>query len=133
DPTGRNANFTFTGAPANPGYALTAISSQENYFFSKRGAFRSESRAATDLAINYTFALMGKRQFFARGDILNIFNNQKIVDPSLIDTSVITSRTGDCVTADSEDIEGSSLCCLNDVRNQCRNIGMPITSATLGR
>jgi hypothetical protein len=94
DPTGRNANFSFTGAPVNPGYALTAISSSENYFFSRRGAFRSASRAATDLAINYTLPLTGKTQFFARGDILNIFNNQKIVDPSLIDTSVITSRTG---------------------------------------
>jgi outer membrane receptor protein involved in Fe transport len=97
DPTGRNANFSFTGAPANPGYTLSAISSSENYFFSKRGAFRSDSRLGTDLAINYSLPLMGKVQFFARGDVLNVFNNQKIVDPSLIDTSVITSRTGTAV------------------------------------
>jgi hypothetical protein len=94
DPTGRNANFTFAGAPVNPGYALTAISSTEAYYFSARGAFRSASRLATDVALNYSLPIRGKVQFFARGDILNVFNNQKIVDPSLIDTSVITARTG---------------------------------------
>jgi hypothetical protein len=94
DPTGRNATFHYTGVPVNPGYALTAISSSENYFFSGRGAFRSASRLATDLALNYSIPLYGKAQFFARADLLNIFNTQRIVDPSLIDTTVFTARTG---------------------------------------
>jgi len=97
DPTGRNANFRYTGVPANPGYILSAISSQENYFFSKRGEFRTASRIGTDLAISYTLPIMGKVQFFARGDVLNLFNTQQIVDPALLDTSVITSRTGGAV------------------------------------
>jgi hypothetical protein len=78
----------------NPGYALTAISSSENYFFSGRGAFRSASRLATDLALNYSIPLYGKAQFFARADLLNLFNTQRIIDPSLIDTTVFTARTG---------------------------------------
>jgi hypothetical protein len=97
DPTGRNANFRYSGVPTNPGYVLSAISSQENYFFSKRGEFRSPSRLATDLAINYTLPIMGKVQFFAKGDVLNVFNKQVIVDPSLINTDAITSRTGGAV------------------------------------
>ncbi len=101
DPTGRNANFRYTGVPANPGYALTAISSSENYYFSPRGAFRSANRLATDLAFNYSIPIYGKAQFFARADILNIFNKQVIVDPSLIDTTVLTSRNGGATTVDS--------------------------------
>jgi hypothetical protein len=102
DPTGRNANFKYTGVPANPGYALTAISSTENYFFSDRGAFRSASRLATDIALNYSIPLLGKTQFFARADVLNIFNTQRIVDPSLIDTTVLTSRTGGVTTFNTD-------------------------------
>ncbi len=101
DPTGRNANFRYTGVPVNPGYALTAISSSENYYFSPRGAFRSANRLATDLAFNYSIPVYGKAQFFARADILNIFNKQVIVDPSLIDTTVLTSRNGGVSTVDA--------------------------------
>jgi outer membrane receptor protein involved in Fe transport len=102
DPTGRNANFKYVGAPVNPGYALTAISSAENYFFSGRGAFRSSGRLATDLALNYNLPVVGRAQIFARGDILNIFNSQTIVDPSLIDTTVLTSRTGGITTFNAD-------------------------------
>jgi outer membrane receptor protein involved in Fe transport len=96
DPTGRNANFKYTGVPVNPGYTLSAIST-EPYFFSARGAFRTASRLATDIAINYSLPVYGKAQFFARGDILNVFNTQRIVDPANLDTSVTTSRTGGVV------------------------------------
>ena len=97
DPTGRNANFVYTGIPKNPGYALSAIGTSNDYYFSKRGEFRSASRLATDLALNYSLPLVGGVQLFARGDLLNVFNKQVIVDPSLINTNVITSRTGGVV------------------------------------
>jgi hypothetical protein len=97
DPTGRNANFVYSGVPKNPGYVLNAIGTTQSYFFSKRGEFRSDSRLATDLALNYSLPIVRGVQFFLRGDLLNAFNTQVIVDPSLINTNVITSRTGGVV------------------------------------
>jgi carboxypeptidase family protein/TonB-dependent receptor-like protein len=101
DPSGRNANFVYTGIPKNPGYVLNAMGTQD-YYFSDRGAFRSDSRLATDLALNYSLPLIRGVQFFVRGDLLNIFNKQVIVDPSLINTDVITSRTGAVPTKDKD-------------------------------
>jgi hypothetical protein len=98
DATGRNANFRFTGIPANPGYTLSAAGTTHDYYFSNRGEFRSDSRLATDLAVNYTLPIVNKVQFFARADVLNVFNKQVVVDPSLINTDVITSRTGGVAT-----------------------------------
>ncbi|HEY3053100.1 MAG TPA: hypothetical protein VGK04_06890, partial [Thermoanaerobaculia bacterium] len=97
DPTGRNSNFVYSGVPKNPGYVLNAIGTTQSYFFSKRGEFRSDSRLATDLALNYSLPIVRGVQFFLRGDLLNAFNTQVIVDPSLINTNVITSRTGGAV------------------------------------
>jgi outer membrane receptor protein involved in Fe transport len=102
DPTGRNANFKYTGVPTNPGYVLNGAGTTADYYFSGRGAFRSASRLATDLAVNYNLPLHGKVQLFARGDVLNIFNKQVIVDPSLINTDVITSRTGGAVVYNAD-------------------------------
>lgn len=48
----------------------------------------------TDLAVNCTVPLAENTSLFARGDVLNVFNTQRIVDPSLINTDVTTSRTG---------------------------------------
>jgi carboxypeptidase family protein/TonB-dependent receptor-like protein len=101
DPSGRNANFVYTGIPKNPGYVLNAMGTQD-YYFSDRGAFRSDSRLATDLALNYSLPLIRGVQFFVRGDLLNLFNTQTIVDPSLINTDVITSRTGAVPTKDKD-------------------------------
>lgn len=108
DATGRNASFRgctsaapntpaspcFTGLPTNPGYVLNGAGTAHDYFFSKRGEFRTDDRLATDLAVVYTLPLWHKFTFFARGDLLNIFNTNVIVDPALLNTDVITSRTG---------------------------------------
>jgi len=102
DPTSRNTNFIYSGAPKNPGYVLSAIGTSQPYYFSKRGEFRSASRVATDLALNYSIPIVGKFQFFARGDVLNLFNKQVIVDPSLINNDVITSRTGGAVVLNAD-------------------------------
>jgi len=94
DASGVNSNFKYHDVAKNPGYTLSALGTSHDYYFSARGAFRTDSRLATDLALNYALPLRGKTEIFFRGDLLNAFNNQKIVDPSLIDTTVTTSRTG---------------------------------------
>jgi len=75
----------YAGAPANPGY-----NSIPNglYYFSGRGALRAESAHSTDLAVRY-----GIGRFFAQADLLNAFNNDSIVDPQRLGTTVTTAAT----------------------------------------
>ncbi|HUR80022.1 MAG TPA: TonB-dependent receptor [Thermoanaerobaculia bacterium] len=104
DATGRNANFRactatittmcFNGLAANPGYNFSAAGTTHDYFFSDRGAYHTEARLGTDLALLYTTPSFGKVSAFVRGDVLNVFNTNVIVDPSQLNTDVITSRTG---------------------------------------
>lgn len=102
DPTGRNANFRYTGVPKNPGYVLSAIGTTQDYYFSGRGEFRTDARLATDLALNYALPLIKGLEFFLRADLLNAFNTQTIVDPSLINNDVITSRSGGVATLNAD-------------------------------
>ena len=116
DATGRNANFDACPAPAatpfapcwngvatNPGYVLNGIGNLSNYFFSKRGEYRTEDRLATDLAVIYSAPpIFGKVTAFVRGDVLNIFNTNTIVDPALLNTDVLTSRTGGIPTFNAD-------------------------------
>ncbi len=97
DATGRNSNFKYSGVPSNPGYNFSAAGTSHDYFFSKRGEFRTDSRLATDLALNYSLPVFSTVALFLRGDVLNVFNTQKIVNPALLNTDVITSRTGGAV------------------------------------
>src|SRR5207247_5503109 len=78
-PTGPNAKFKYSGVPANPGYVLNGAGTTADYYFSGRGAFRTASRLATDLALNYSLPVYHGIQFFFRGDLLNAFNKQAIV------------------------------------------------------
>jgi len=101
DASGTNANFKYNGAAVTK-YKKSALGTSHDYYFSKRGAFRSDSRFATDLSLNYFLPLRGTFELFLRGDLLNAFNTQKIVDPSLINTDVITSRTGGVVVYNAD-------------------------------
>jgi outer membrane receptor for ferrienterochelin and colicin len=104
DATGRNANFRactatitticFNGIAANPGYNFSAAGTTHDYFFSDRGEYRTEGRLGTDLALVYTTPSFGRVSAFVRGDVLNVFNTNVIVDPSQLNVDVITSRTG---------------------------------------
>ena len=113
DITGRNANFDACPAPnafapcftgiTNPGYNfLSGIGTLQNYFFSKRGEFRTDDRLATDLAVVYSTPPFKKVTLFVRGDVLNVFNTNTIVDPALLNTDVITSRTGGIPTFNAD-------------------------------
>lgn len=104
DATGRNANFRactatittmcFSGIATNPGYNFSGAGTSHDYYFSDRGEYRTKARLATDLAIVYTTPAFVGVTTFVRGDILNLFNTNEIVDPGQLNTDVITSRTG---------------------------------------
>jgi hypothetical protein len=62
---------------ANPGYALSTIGTSHNYYFSDRGAFRSDDFNRTDLALNY-YLPVWRSEFFVQGEILNVFDNSAV-------------------------------------------------------
>jgi len=92
DASGRNTPFT--GSPANPGYTLSQLGNQHNYYFSKRGEFRTDAVSATDFALNFSIPV-SRVELFAQGQVLNIFNADNANDIFLgrIDTTVRTRRT----------------------------------------
>jgi hypothetical protein len=54
-----------------------------NYFFSDRGAFRTENVSSTDLAVNYSFFIDiggGQLELFIQPEVTNIFNESAVVD-----------------------------------------------------
>ena len=63
----------------NPGYALNLVSTGA-YFFSGRGAFRTDDVYSTDVSLQYDIPFRAAR-LFLKGDVLNIFNNAAVVSP----------------------------------------------------
>ncbi|PYQ51531.1 MAG: hypothetical protein DMF59_07530, partial [Acidobacteria bacterium] len=95
DASGTNANFRYVGAPTKPSYyTLGQLGTSHNYYFSKRGAFRTPWVTATDLALNYELPI-SRAALFVQGQVLNIFNQSKVNNIVLgqLDTAVITSRS----------------------------------------
>ena len=94
-----NAGPTGTAAPTpeftNPGYLLSAIGNQHNYYFGGRGAFRTDDMLSTDLALNYTLPIRGL-QIFGQAQVLNVFNGDTVNDIYLnrMNLNVLTARTG---------------------------------------
>jgi len=80
----------YTGAPANPGYASIP---NGLYYFSDRGAFRTDDISSTSLAVRYSRGIAGNAELFAQGDLLNAFNQHGLADPSRIGTGVTTAAT----------------------------------------
>ena len=74
----------YAGAPPNPGYASIP---NGLYYFSERGALRTEDVYSTDLALRYALRI-GAAEVFAQGDVLNLFNNAAIFDPLRLGTTV---------------------------------------------
>jgi hypothetical protein len=69
----------------NPGYQTPPTSVP--YFFTKPGAYRTDTITRTDLAILWTFPLFSTVEVFLRPEVLNLFNEQGVV---AVNTSVIT-------------------------------------------
>ncbi|HKS21237.1 MAG TPA: carboxypeptidase regulatory-like domain-containing protein [Thermoanaerobaculia bacterium] len=79
----------YTGAPKNPGY-----NSIPNgiYYFSDRGALRTDVVRSTDLALRGALRI-ARLEYFVQADVLNIFNNDAIADPTKLGTTVSTAAT----------------------------------------
>ena len=83
----------FVGDPADLGYVGTSLGAQ-TYFFSDRGAFRTDTVSRTDLAINYSFFINiggGQLEMFLQPEVINIFNESAVVAPN---TTVASTRQG---------------------------------------
>ena len=80
----------YAGAPANPGYASIP---NGLYYFSDRGAFRTDDIRSTSLAVRYARNIAGNVELFAQGDLLNVFNEHRIADPTRLGTGVTTAAT----------------------------------------
>jgi hypothetical protein len=89
DPTGLTPGTEYEGIPANPGYILNHIKTGP-YYFSERGAFRTDDVFSTDVAMSYEVPYRGLR-LFLKGDVLNVFNNAAVDSPG---TEVVTRFRG---------------------------------------
>lgn len=80
---------------ANPGYSLSSITDSHSYYFSDRGAFRTEAVTSTDLSLNYRLPV-GRFELFAQGQLLNAFAEEAVNDIYLsrMDFTVRTARSG---------------------------------------
>ncbi len=79
----------YAGAPKNPGYNAVP---NGLYYFSDRGALRTGVVRSTDLALRGSVRL-GRVEWFAQGDVLNVFNNAAVTDPTKLGTTVSTAAT----------------------------------------
>jgi len=76
----------------NPGYVSPPAN--ENYYFTPRDAFRTDTTTRTDFVLNYSHKLgLGKKtELFARGTLLNSFNQQGIENAAALNQSVVTPK-----------------------------------------
>jgi len=80
----------YVGDPTDLGYVGNP--GAQTYYFSDRGAFRSESVTRTDLSLNYSFfinMLGGQLELFLQPEVLNVFNESAVTGP---DNTVLTAR-----------------------------------------
>ncbi len=71
----------------NPGYVTPPTS--VNYFFSDRGAFKTDDISSTALGFNYSL-YFGNFEVFGQLDVQNVFNEDGAIG---VNTAVLTSRT----------------------------------------
>jgi len=87
-PYGANAlvdTVPYVGDPADLGYVGSV--KPQRYYFTDRGAFRTESVTRTDIALNYSFFINiggGQLELFLQPEVINVFNEHAIVDPNTI-------------------------------------------------
>jgi hypothetical protein len=87
----------YVGDPADLGYV--GWPGTATYFFSDRGAFRTETVTRTDFSINYSFYIdISDRQLeiFLQPEVTNLFNEHAITNPN---NAVLTYRNDDSLEA----------------------------------
>lgn len=91
-PYGAFGNITI--APYVPqGLGYRSAPASVVYYFTDRDAFRAETSSSTDMAATLNYRLPGARQaqLFVKADVLNLFNQARIVNPFFLNTGVLTN------------------------------------------
>ncbi|MCG6948535.1 MAG: hypothetical protein LJE93_06425, partial [Acidobacteria bacterium] len=73
----------YVGDPADLGYY--GWPGTPNYFFSDRGAFRTDDVTRTDISLNYSFFINiggSQLEIFLQPEVVNLFNEHAVVDPN---------------------------------------------------
>ena len=84
--------------------AYTQAPTTATYFFSKRGAFRTDGLRATDLSSTFSFPSFHGAELYVEGYVFNVFNNQKVVNlfsgaTSVVNTTIVTATSSACGTS----------------------------------
>ncbi len=82
---------------SNPGYEDPP--STATYYFEGSRAHLTDDVTATDIAINYTLPIK-RLEIFLQADVLNLFDETGIEDPTYVRDDVWTSRNSGCREAD---------------------------------
>jgi hypothetical protein len=88
----------YVGDPADLGYVGNP--GAQLYFFSDRGAYRTENVSRTDVALNYSFFIpIGGSQLevFVQPEVVNLFNETAVITPN---DTILTARNADFETFD---------------------------------
>src|SRR5207245_11289640 len=84
DATGRTSGTAYPGLPVNPGYTFSGAGTSHDYYFSERGAFRTDDVWSTDLALNYnTPRVFGFLELFVRATVTIVFNKCDVITPNM--------------------------------------------------
>lgn len=85
----------YTGAPTRQQFGYNSVPSGQ-YYFSERGEYRTDTISATNLALRYSRSLYRGVEFFASGDLLNVFNRDGVV---AVNTAVSAAGSSSNFTA----------------------------------
>jgi hypothetical protein len=64
-----------------------------NYYFSQRGAYRTDNIQADDLAVNWSIPV-SRANFFIEAKAFNVFNRQGVIN---VNTTVLTAFNSNCI------------------------------------
>lgn len=76
-----------------PGLSYVTPLTAAQYYFTARDEFRTSASTRTDLAVTYEYRFGGPRRIslFAKGEVMNVFDQAELVNAFLLDQSVLTA------------------------------------------
>ena len=80
-------------SPYRSGLGYATPPTQAVYYFTARDAFRAEASTRTDLAVTYDYRFGGPRRvsLFVKGEVFNVFDQSRLVNPFFVDQTVLTA------------------------------------------
>ena len=90
-PYGASGGIDMRKYVTNPGYATQQGGSTVTYYFSGRDAYRLPWNYRTDVSLNYSYKVRGHYEAFWQGQVLNVFNAQRVANLANINTTVLTA------------------------------------------